>query len=153
MSTFKNWTGAPLTAIAGATLNGLTSNTYASGSAINWQQGQSADGYLMGRVQLTFKFQTAPNINTGFSLWFLKSIDNGATYESNFPPARAYDLVFSSTSFGLSGDVTAHTVSQDTQIPYGWFKCLLKNDNTAQALTANNTDNVLTIAPLTLQVL
>ena len=154
MSTEKNTIqGSAITAIPGTTLNALANNAVALGSAINWTQGQTADGYLMGRVQLTFKFQSGPSTNTGFSIWFIKSTDGGGTTEdSTAAPPRAPDLTFLGHAYGGSGDTNAHVVSADVLIPVGSIKFLLKNDGTGQALSASNTDNVLTVVPLTPQV-
>jgi hypothetical protein len=141
--------GSQITALTGANLNGLSNNNTQLSSAINWTQGQTADGYLWGRVEMTFKFQVAPTANTGFSVWFLKT--GSALEDSSAPPCRAPDLVIPVTPYGASTDTSAHNVSIDAPIPVGTIKVLIKNDGTGQTLTANNTDNVLYITPITTQ--
>ena len=155
MATTLEWAnlGTTQTAIAGSALNAMTNNALVLGSAITWAQGTSGIlGYIWGRVQLTFKFQTGPTTNTGFSLWFIKSQDAGSTFEdSTAAPPRPPDVTLLAHAFGGTGDTNAHTVSKDVMIPPGTWKALLKNDGTGQTLTANNTDNVLTVTPLTMQ--
>lgn len=155
MASTLEWAGlgTTQTVITGTALNALASNGLVLGSAFAWVQGTAGVlGYLWGRVQLTFKFQGAPTTNTGFSLWFTKSIDAGSTFEDGTAaPARPPDLTFLAHAYAGTGDVNAHIVSKDILIPPGSWKALLKNDGTGQTLTANNTDNVLTVTPISIQ--
>jgi hypothetical protein len=137
--------------IAGSALNAMANNALVAGSDYNnVQGGGGGDGYVFARLTLSWKFQVNPTANTGFSLWFLKSNDNGTTFEdgsSSATPPRQPDVVFGP----LPADTNAHVMMRDVMIPAGHWKPLLKNDGTGQTLTANNTDNVLSITPLTAQ--
>jgi len=145
--------GTSQTVITGTALNAMANNAVVLGPAFAWVQGTAGIlGYIYGRVQLTFKFQSGPTTNTGFSLWFIKSIDAGSTFEdSAAAPPRPPDLTLLGHAYGGTGDTGAHVVSKDVLIPCGSWKALLKNDGTGQTLTANNTDNVLTVTPISIQ--
>jgi hypothetical protein len=153
MATTLEWAGlgTTQTVITGSALNNMA--TYVLGSAFVWTQATGGIlGYVYGRVQMTFKFQSSPTTNTGFSLWFIKSQDAGATYEdSAAAPPRPPDVTLLGHAYGGTGDTAAHTVSKDILIPPGTWKALLLNNATGQSLTANNTDNILTVTPLSIQ--
>jgi len=157
MATTLEWAalGTTQTIIAGTALNAMANNALVLGSAVAWVQSTGGIvGYVWGRVQLTFKFQTGPTTNTGFNLWFCKSQDGGSTFEegsTSVNPARPPDLTFLAHDYGGTGDTNAHTVSKDIMIPPGSWKALLQNAATGQSLTASNTDNVLSVTPLSIQ--
>ena len=157
MATTLEWAGlgTTQTAIAGTALNAMANTALVLGSAVAWVQATGGIvGFVWGRVQLTFKFQSGPTTNTGFDVWFLKSQDGGSTFEegsTSVVPARPPDLTFLAHDYGGTGDTNAHTVSKDVLIPCGSWKALLKNDATGQSLTASNTDNILTVTPLSTQ--
>ncbi len=140
------------TVLAGSTLNALANNALVLSAAFNNVAGQALDGALGAWLTLKYKFQVAPGANTGFSVWVLGALDPGANaaYEdglgggSPYTPDRAPDCVLGPVA---SGDTNAHQVRGYVQLPPGYCKFLIKNNGTGQTLTANDTDNVLTIAP------
>lgn len=155
MATTLEWAnlGTTQTVITGTALNNMANNALVLGSAVTWTQAIGGIlGYIYGRVQMLFKFQVGPTTNTGFSLWFVKSQDGGTTYEDGTAaPPRPPDVTFLGHAYGGTGDTATHTVSKDILLPPGTWKALLKNDGTGQSLAATNTDNILTITPLSIQ--
>jgi|SRR5579872_1067672 len=137
--------------IAAASLNALANNALVLGSAYNNNQAGAGAGFVRCLITLNYKFQTAPGANTGLSLWLLRASDptTDGSYEdgsSTLTPARIPDCVF---PVGSSTDTNAHQIAREVRLPAGYFKPLLKNDGAGQSLTANNTDNFLTLAPIT----
>ena len=114
-------------------LNSLANNTMCSaGSAINNVASgtANADGYVRGSVQLSLAtYSGTPTANTGVSIWFLKSVDGGSTYEdgsSSVTPARRPDLVIPVRALASGPQV----ITKQCWIPAGYFKPIAKNDGT-----------------------
>jgi hypothetical protein len=154
MSTTEKWAalGTEIVAAANAGLSGLANNALALSSAINnVQGGGGGDGYALCRITATVTMATAAAVNTGLSLWFLKSQDGGTTYESgdaSYTPLRIPDLVIPAPV-----DTTQRIVMRDIMCPAGVFKILLKNDGTGQSLKTDATasGSKLTLTPFTRQ--
>ncbi len=135
------------TLISGSALNGLTNNSIVSGSAFNNISGQTMDGAPAGWLVLTYKFQSAPSAGNSLSVWILGAKDHGsnANYEdgasASYTPDRPPDAIFPAAT-----DTNAHQIEVPVFLKVGWQMPILKNQS-SQALTANNTDNVLYLCP------
>jgi hypothetical protein len=134
----------PTTLIAGTALNALASNGLVLGSAVNnVQGGGGGDGQPMMRLVVAWKYAVAPAVNSGIAVWFVRSTDGptGSTFEdgsTTLTPSRSPDVFISAYA-----DANAHSQARDVVAPVGHFKALWKNDATAQALAATNTDSSL----------
>jgi hypothetical protein len=141
-----------LTAITGTAMSGLANNASVAGSALNnVQSGGGVGGVTLGRVALSYQFATAPTANTGFSLWFLKNTDGttGGAFEdgsSSVTPTRSPDLTFLAAT-----DTNAHVIAKDVILPAGFFKVLLLNNATGQALGTTTGNLGVAITPITYQ--
>src|SRR4051812_3919305 len=79
-------------------LSALGSGSLALCAAYSNTIGGTGDGYTNGRIQIaTFPSTGTVTANSGFSIWFVKSVDGGGTYEGGAAgataPTRAPDLV------------------------------------------------------------
>lgn len=132
--------------LASTELNGLANNALALASAAynNVQAGAGGDGYTLGDLELAVTFGLAPRVNTGVSVWLLSAAD-GVNYEdgsATVTPTRAPDCVFA-----VRAVATAQRLTRRVELPWGLFKALVKNDDTAQAFAAAG--NALSIRPVT----
>lgn len=154
MSTTEKWAalGTEIVAVANAGLSGLANNALVLSSAINnVQGGGGGDGYALCRITATVTMAAAAAVNTGLSLWFVKSQDGGTTYESGdagYTPLRMPDLIIPAPV-----DTTQRIVMRDVMCPAGLFKILVKNDGTGQSLKTDATPagSKLTLTPFTRQ--
>lgn len=132
-----------LLAIQTALTTGSTraNNTQSIGPTIDNSQGvANCDGAGLADVELAGAFGSAPSAGA-ITLWFLGAPD-GTNFElgdggdggaGDTTPARAPDLVF---------PVQAATVQRQVQrtvLPAGKFKVLIRNEGTAQTLSAGAT--------------
>ena len=143
--------GTETTLMSNSDLSAMANNALVLSSAYNNTQGQTGDGARFARLTVTLKMAVAATANTGFSIWFLKSQDGGTTYEAGgtgYTPLRTPDLVVPAPV-----DTTQRIVMIDAEIPAGYFKALMKNDGTGQALATDTTatGSKLTITPYTRQ--
>jgi len=102
--------------------------------------------YPLWEVQLNATFSVAPTAGTGFSVWFLRSLDGGSTYEdgdATTTPGKSPDLVLP-----LRAVTTAQQVTRVVAAPPGSPKVLAKNDGTGQSASSGWT---LKIRPVTRQ--
>jgi hypothetical protein len=140
--------GTESTLATATNLASLANNTlFLSAAFNNVQAGGGGDGYAMCRVTMIITMAVAATANTGFPIWFIKSQDGGTSYESGdtgYTPLRLPDLVISAPV-----DTTQRTIMRDVLMPVGFFKTLLKNDGTGQALAAFGSK--LSITPITRQ--
>ena len=127
-------------------LNSLGTNSNGNaGSAVNNVSGgtANADGYVRGTVELYLATYTGTtSASSGLSLWFLRSIDGGTTYEdgsSSVTPARNPD-VFVPVRALASGP---QRVAVPCWVPAGYFKPLGRNDGTGITWAASA--NLVTI--------
>jgi hypothetical protein len=133
-------------------LSALANNALFLSTAFNnVQGGGGGDGYTLCRMTCKIEMAIAATINTGVSIWFLKSQDGGTTFESggtSYTPLRVPDLVIPAPV-----DTTQRVIMRDMFMPSGFFKALLKNDGTGQALATDTsaTGSQLTITPVTRQ--
>jgi hypothetical protein len=140
-------------AISGSAMASLASNSLVLGSAISNLQGAgtgTGNGNTLCRVTLKYQFASTPTAWTGFSIWLLKDIDGtGTTFEdggSSYVPTRPPDIIF---TVGPSPDTSAHVVNLDIEMPAGYFKALLLNNGTGQALVSTTSVLGLSILPIT----
>lgn len=143
--------GTETVLLSNSDLSALANNALVLSSAYNNTQGNAGDGAPLCRITATLTMATAATANTGFSIWFLKSQDGGTTYEaggSGYTPLRLPDLVIPAPV-----DTTQRIVMRDVPMPPGFFKVLIKNDGTSQALKTDTTSagSKLTITPFTRQ--
>lgn len=132
-------------------LSALANNGLFLSAAYNNTQGNTGAGDVLCRIRATITMAVAATANTGFSLWFLKSQDGGTTYEAGgtaYTPLRNEDLVIPAPV-----DTTQREMMFDVPMPAGFFKVLLKNNATGQALKTDVTSagSQLSITPYTRQ--
>ena len=145
MSTVEKWsalsTETPL--ISNAAFSNLLNNTAVTSAVFNNTQasGTVGAGGVGGDVFATLKFilvmAVGASANTGFTVWVLRSLDGGATYDSGTAvfmatqPAR--------TTVGAPTDTTQMQATRDIMLPPGFIKFLVKNDGTGQATKTDAT--------------
>lgn len=125
-------------------INSLTNNSLIGSSGIDTG---SSNLSILTEVEGIFNYTVAPTASTGFSVWFLRSLD-GVNWESGntgFTPARIPDAVLPLAAVAGNQRVTVVAL-----IPPGNFTVLAKNDGTGQ--TTASTLNDIRLRPLTYQV-
>lgn len=141
-STLKEVVSPALATLLSTEMNGLASNSLAlSTAAFNNSAGSglsstSGDGYPEGLLQLTLAAPAAAfAANTGIDVWFLPSLDGGASYEdgsSSLQPARPPDMIIP-----VEAAASAQKITLRCTLPPTLFKTLVKNDSTGQALASS----------------
>lgn len=153
--TVKEVLGATGTILASNELGGLTNNSSVVGGTVynntagSGSSSTTGDGYERGYV--TFipggAFSGSPSANSSLDVYFLKSFDNGVTFEggsASVLSARRPDLVLELNS---SSSVAAdNQISKQVMLPACKFKTLAKNNGSGQTIPSNST---LTVTPAT----
>lgn len=153
MSIVKFQVGSESGIFSGSNLNALANN----GAVLSWDLNNTAgggsnsfDGYEKATFKVQYKFAVAPAANTGFSLWLLRSVDGGNTWEDGGPsniPVRAPDGFIP-----VFADTNMHSGMCDLFLYPGHWKVLLQNTGTGQALTTSSSDNTASLTPYTDQL-
>jgi hypothetical protein len=154
MATSELWGALGTETILGTNTNlsALANNAlFLSGDYNNVQAGGGGGGDVLCRLRAILTMAVAAAANTGFSVWFLKSVDGGTTWErggTGYTPLRLPDCVFPAPV-----DTTQTEITRDVLCPAGHFKVLIKNDGTGQALKTDTTSagSQLSIIPFTRQ--
>lgn len=87
--------------------------------------------FIFAIFELTVTFTVAPVANAGLSIWGIKTVDGGTTYE-DFPSPRPADIGL----IPVLNVTTAQRVSRILMIPPGTFRIGLRNDATGQTMPA-----------------
>ena len=143
MATTQKWLRGTADTALTTELNSLANNSNAVKSAA---VAISSSEYILAEIEFYVTFVGTPSANTGLSVWFLREVD-GTNYEdgsSSITPPRAPDIVF-----GVRATTSAQRIIKTCVIPPGFFKPLVRNEGTGQALAASG--NILKIRPFTLQ--
>lgn len=146
MATTEKWAGlgTETTLISAATVANNANNLSAD---YNNTVGNTGDGYTAMRVKASIQMATGGTANTAMSVWFLKSSDNGVTFEAGdatpYTPSRMPDLIF---PIPVPNDTTARISARDVMAPAGHFKVLARNEGTGVSMTLT-----LTVTPITRQ--
>ncbi len=135
--------GTQWTPLAGANLQNMANNALVVSAARDNSITYTAGGasYPFGRITLNWKFQSAPAVSSGFSIWILTSEDAGTSYQdgsTSITPQRSPDGVIPTVN-----DTNAHQDCCTVELPAAFYKVLIKNDSTGFSLTNNSTDNFL----------
>lgn len=128
-------------------LTGVVANGYTvAGPVIDNRIGQTGNGYTRCRVQLAATWGSTPTTPSAILVWFLKTVDAGATYEptptATTGPYRLPDVVLPAIPGGATTKVMV-----DTWCPPERFKLAARNDSTGQTLSAGSTVTVLFYTP------
>ena len=147
-TTVKEVLGTNATLLATNELGGLANNASVVGATVynntagSGSSSTTGDGYERGYV--TFVpggvFSGVPTANSSLDVYFLKSFDNGATFEggsASVLSARRPDLVLELNS--ASAAAADNQISKQAMLPACKFKTLVKNNSSGQAVPANST--------------
>lgn len=144
--------GTETVLMANADLSGLANNALVLSAAYNnVQGGGGGDGSIYCRITVTLTMAVAATANTAFSFWFLKSQDGGTTYESGgtgYTPLKSLDFTVPAPL-----DTTQRIVDYDGICPAGFWRLLILNNATGQALKTDVTSagSKVTVTPYTPQ--
>jgi hypothetical protein len=144
-STVKWFSGTTIAVpMSGNGINSFTNNQITLSSGIDTSKTNLS---LFVEIEGIFNYTVAPTANTGFSVWFLRTL-NDVVWESggaSYTPNRVPDVVLP-----LQNIVGNQRTTAVALIPPGDFLCAIKNDGTGQ--TTASTLNDLNIRPLTYQI-
>lgn len=138
MSVLKQKEQGTAVTLLSTELNSVPNNTMSSTSSAftNTQGTSNWDGYQRGKLELYLAtYSGTPTAGTGFSVWFLKTLD-GTNYEEGVAgntPARRPDVVLPLRALA-SGP---QRVTVECFVPVGTIKVIAKNDGTGLTFAAS----------------